>query len=595
MMTFIRKHASLLALAAVLAGLFAASYLIPENPDSLVFRVGTLGTLLIAACYFPIRHALLHADPVTLVSGLGVGFLFSVALSLGSELYIYDGLLRGFGSMIRRLCVPFMAAPMIGGLFARILLPVLPAGKPGRLPMKAFLLILLLCWLPLLLAYYPAALNYDLYEQFNQASSSQYSDYQPVLHTLLFTAAFRIGDLIGSRTTGMLLLSLLQMTLFAASLSYSLCFLQRRGAPALAVYALTAVYALHPIFSVMSISTTKDTLFAAALLMLSLYVWEAIEAPEAFFRDKIRLSLFVLCSVVAALMRTNGIVVLAVTVVLLLIIMRGYRRQALALCLSCGGAAALTLAAITLTLAPAKVPSFQFYSLPAQQLVRAYNNAGLDEATRAEIASWYTSEEGLRVHPHLADPAKGYLDRERIANHGNDFVALWAKAAPHALHEYVEAFLMLNVGSWYPDDLSHSTIYPDVSWNDKGYLQTQEYDMSEYGVSSRSFLPKVRDFYERICRRNAYQKYPIISILFCTATPLWLTFLGCALLISRRAWRLLPAPLITICLWGSYLVFGPCTLPRYMLPLFCFAPVLLLSAFTLKAEHPGKDVSASCK
>ncbi|MBR5288532.1 MAG: hypothetical protein IKU34_08090 [Clostridia bacterium] len=585
----ISKYASFLSLLAVLMAAAAAPYMVPVNPDSAVFRSGTLGLLLIAACYFPIRQALTRADGVTVLSGLGVGFLFCVALSLGSELYVYDGLLHGLGSMVRRVCVPFMAAPLVGGLFARILLCVLPGEKPGRIPFWAFLFILLLCWLPLLLAYYPAALNYDLYEQFNQATTGVYSDYQPVLHTLLFTAAFRIGDLIGSRTTGMMLLSLTQMLLFAASLAYSLVFLQKRGAPRLVVYGITALYALHPVFSVMSISTTKDTLFAAALLMLSLYIWEAIETPETFWRDKFRLAVFVISAVAAALMRTNGIVVLAVTLLVLLIVMRGYRRQAVALALSCAGASALTLAAITLTLAPAKVPSFQFYSLPAQQLVRAYNNAELPEETREEIASWYISPEGLRVHPHLADSAKGYLNRERIAQDGAGFMTLWAKTAPDALHEYIEAFLMLNVGSWYPDDLSHSTIYPDVSWNDKGYLQTQEYDMSEYGVGSRCFLPVVRDLFERICRRNEYQEYPILSVLFCTATPLWLLLISCALLISRGQWRLLPALLITVCLWGSYLVFGPCTLPRYMLPLFCFAPVALASTFLF----PRKDEIAS--
>ncbi|MBR5302498.1 MAG: hypothetical protein IKU38_06665 [Clostridia bacterium] len=574
----IRKHASLLAVLAVLAGFIAAPYLIPDNPDSPVFRHGTLAALLMIACYFPIKQALSSADGVTLASGMGTGFLFAIALSLGSELFVYDGLLPGMGSMVRRMAVPVLAAPLLGGLCTRLLAARICCKPCKRIPAWVFMLVLMVCWLPILLAYYPAALNYDLPEQFHQAASAQYSDYQPVLHTLMFSAAFRIGDLIGSRTTGMLLLSLSQMTLFAAALTYSLVFLQKRGAPRPAVLGLTALYALHPIFSVMSISTTKDTLFAAALLMLSLFVWEIIEDAPAFFRSKKRLLVFTLCAVLCALMRTNGIVVLAVTLVVLLAVLRHYRRQALMLSAACAAATALVLTIFSLTISPAKVPSFQFYSLPAQQLVRAYNNAPLPQADKEEIASWYISPEGLVIHPHLADSAKGYLDREKIAENGSGFLRLWARVAPHALHEYAEAFLMLNVGSWYPDDLSHATIYPDVSWNDKGYLQTQEFDMSEYGVESRCYLPQVKAFFERICRRNQHQKYPVLSVLFCTATPLWITFFACALLISRRAWRMLPSPLITICLWGSYLVFGPCTLPRYMLPLFCFAPALLILA-----------------
>ena len=141
---------------------------------------------------------------------------------------------------------------------------------------------------------------------------------------------------------------------------------------------------------------------------------------------------------------------------------------------------------------------------------------------------------------------------------------------------------MLNVGSWYPDDLSHSTIYPDASWNDKGYLQTQEYDMTEQGIVSTSFLPKVKALYERICRRNEYQKYPILSVLFCPATPLWaLVFACCHFAAKKRSRFILPA-LGVIGLWASYLL-GPCTLPRYALPLFCLAPVLLILSFS---KHP---------
>ena len=57
---------------------------------------------------------------------------------------------------------------------------------------------------------------------------------------------------------------------------------------------------------------------------------------------------------------------------------------------------------------------------------------------------------------------------------------------------------MLNVGSWYPDDLSQSTIYPDVSYNDKGYLQLQETDMRAYGIETTCFLPAVRDLFEQL-------------------------------------------------------------------------------------------------
>lgn len=574
----LKRHASLFTLLSVLLGIAAAPYLIPENPDSAVFRSGVLGLLLLAGCFFPVREAFLKADRRTLLCSGVFGLLFAVALSLGSELFVYDGLLPGTGSLIRRLAVPVMAAPLFGGLCARLMLASLPReNRPVRVPLWGYMAVLLACWLPLLLAYFPGMLNYDFLSEYTQHLTSSYSNAHPLLHSALVSAVMTLGETLHSRTFGVLLLSILQMTVFALSLSYACVFVQRKGAPRPALALLTALFALHPVFSVMSLSMTKDTLFAAGVLVISVDAWDAVSKPEAFFSSKRRLFRFVMCAVCTALMRNNGIFALALLLPALVVALRGYRKQMARLAGVSVGASALLLLALTLALSPESLPSFQLYSLPAQQLVRAYNSGKLSEEDRAEIASWYTDEAGLAVHPHLGDSAKGYLDKPRIAENGSDFLSLWARVGRTCSHEYIEAMLMLNVGSWYPDDLSHSTIYPDVSYNDKGYLQTQEYDMTGQGIETFCFLPGVKRFYERICRRNEYKTCPIIAQLFCTATPFWTLVLACALLVARRRTYLLPAALGALGLFVSYL-FGPCTLPRYMLPLFALAPVLLLAA-----------------
>lgn len=579
-MQFIRKHAAPLAALAALLAALAAPYLIPENPDSAVFRSGAFGCALLAAAAFPAWEALRRANRRTLVCGLAWGLLLAGALGLGAELLVYDGLLSGMGSLLRRLAVPVMAAPLLGLVCARLMLaqPKAPA-KPMRVPLWGYLLMLLLCWLPVLLAYFPGMLNYDFPGEYAQHLEGAYTTLHPLLHSALMNGIITLGELLHSRTLGLLLMTLLQMALFAAALAYACTFAQRRGAPVPMLAGMTALFGLHPIFSVMALSMTKDTLFSAALLVLSLLVWEACEEPEAFFAHRGKLMLCVVTAVGTALLRNNGVFALALMLPALLIVSRGRRRRAALLSAACVGSSALVLLGLNLALSPStERTDFQLYSLPAQQLVRAYSSGRMSDADRAELESWYTAEEGLVVHPHLADPAKGYLDRDRIQREGEEFMALWARVGKTCAREYLEAFLMLNVGSWYPDDLSHSTIYPDVSYNDKGYLQTQEYDMTEQGFATTSLLPGVRDFFEQLCRRNSYQKYPVVSLLFGPAAPFWALLMVCALLVARRRARLLPAALGVLGIWLSYL-FGPCTLPRYALPLFCLAPPLLAGAF----------------
>ena len=70
-MTVIRKHAAPAALGAMLLAALAAPYLIPAEPNSAIFRNGTLGLLLVAAAAWPAYEAFSRADRRTLACGLG--------------------------------------------------------------------------------------------------------------------------------------------------------------------------------------------------------------------------------------------------------------------------------------------------------------------------------------------------------------------------------------------------------------------------------------------------------------------------------------------------------------------------------------------
>lgn len=592
MSKLIHKYASALSLLSVLAGLVAASYLIPENPDSAVFRSGTLGTVLLFACWYPLSHAFRHASLRTLIAGCGFGLMYALALSLGAELNFYNGLLPGIGSMIRRIAVPFMAAPLLGGLAARVMLMADDPRKEGRLsrtanlPMGAYMAILLILWLPLLIAYFPGMLNYDFNTEYRQFFYGEWDNRHPLLYIVLCYAVFALGRLADQPELAIFAVTLVRMVTFAAALAYSCVFVQRRRAPAWALALMTAGYGLLPVFSVMAVSAAKDTPFAAALLVLSLLSWEALEDPKAFFANRKKPALFLLMTVFTWHMRKNGMAA-CVMLPLLIALMRGCRAKMARLCIASVAASLLLGVGLNLTFKPFDQPSFQLYSLPAQQLVRAYNVGSMTEEEKEELRGWYVDDDwGLRLYPHLADAAKGYLEQSKLKENADSFMDLWKRVGKKNKLVYAEAFLMLNIGSWYPDDLTHTTIYRDTSGLTKGYLQTDEYDFTKYGVKEFNPLPKVKNFYERICRLNEYTKYPIVTVLFCTATPLWVIAFSCAMLIARKKSRFIAPASGVLVLWLSYL-FGPCTLARYMLPLFCLAPAMLILAFCA----PGSSIS----
>ena len=378
-MSLIRKYAAPLAVLSALAMAVACPYLIPENPDSAVFRSGMLGLILLCAGAVPVYKALLSADRRTLICSGMLGFLFALALSLGSELFIYDGLLRGVRSLLRRIAVPVLAAPYLGALICGVMQFAPRAQRRLRIHAWGYALFIFACWLPLLLAYWPGMLNYDFLGEYTQHLAGSYTNLHPLLHSAVMNGLITLGDMLHSRTFGVLLYSLVQMICFALSLGHSCAFAQRRGVPAVGLLGMTALYALHPIFSVMALSLTKDTLFAAAILTLSLLTWELIEAPEPFLKNKRRCTLYVFCAVNAALMRNNGVFALALVLPGMITALRGLRRKAALLSAACVVAALVTTGLLTLALSPAKMPSFQLYSLPAQQLVRAAGSGNMQE------------------------------------------------------------------------------------------------------------------------------------------------------------------------------------------------------------------------
>ncbi|MBQ9008356.1 MAG: hypothetical protein IJ088_03380 [Clostridia bacterium] len=571
-------NARLSALLCGIGAALAAPYLIPVEPESFVMRAGVFSALLVLFAQLALvrvfeQHPLRHLCRTSVPA-----FIFALALSVGTELFTYGAFLPGLGSALRRLFVPLLITPFLSAFIYRLSALSLPDSGPGtRMEGLLCFCLLLLLWTPILLAYWPGMLNYDFQTEYMQHLTGEYSLIHPLTHSALMISVISLGEHLVSRTFGLLLMSVFQMVVLAGVLTSACLFLRQHGISRPIVACLCLFFGLHPVFSVMAVSMTKDTLFTACLIGLVIQGIDLLEHPETFFIRKSALVTFVLCACGTALMRVNGLFALIPFFIALLL--RCHSRKVLLLTAASLLTPLMVHLGLLAALHPVSLPSFQLYSLPAQQLVRAYNAGTLTETEKETLEGWYTSPDGLKVHPHLADPAKGYLDRDRLEREGSDFLSLWRSAAPHSAVPYLEAFLMLNIGSWYPDDLSHTTIYPDVSYNEKGYLQTQEYDMQEQGFHVTSYLPKVRSLYEQFCRYNRYLRYPFLPLLFSTAIPIWILVLS----LTVRRLRGTPVPFAPvaapIALFLSYLL-GPCTLARYIMPLYALAPVFLLLSYS---------------
>ena len=579
----IRRHSRLLALLAALSALFAASYMIPVNPDSAVFRSGTLGTLLILACAFPAEQALRRHSPRQLAFGTAFALLFTAALSLGSELHVYERLLPGMGSLLRRAAVPVMAAPLWGALFSWFFAMDirLPAAR-RRAPWALFFAVFCACYGAVLLAYYPGIINYDFPSEYHQFITGVYEAKHPVFHTVFSGAVNLLGQAVfGTQTAGAALYSAVQILLLAAMYAAAMCFVQRR-VPGPVTLALTALTALLPFHGIIAISTVKDALFTGLCLMLCLLLWRAAEDPDAVIASRRHLAALAAVCLLMALLRHNGLFAFLPALAVLPALCRGRRRRAAVFAAACALVCLLVPRGLETAVGAQKTPSSELMSIPCQQLMRAAEYGDVSEEEYSEINAWFANIT-YRYRPHYADTAKGNLDMARYTANPSEFWEMYLRYGRRFPVVYIEAFLENCAGIWYPDDTSHAHTMDSEEW-DMVYLKTGNILPDELsGVEAACYLPKLRTLLYGFTHHSRHERTPLLSLLMRPTFYILMMLAALAYLLCRRE-RRLALCLAPLCGIALSLLFSACILVRYGYPIMTCMPVML--ALILFAKRP---------
>lgn len=572
MMKWIQKHASALSVLFALMLAAAAPYLVPIDPDSTVFRSAVLPLLLILAAFFPVRHALQTRSRRELGFALAFGLIFTICLSLGSELVFYDGLLPGKGALLRRLAVPVLAAPAVGALFSYAFSFAAPQTKQrGKIPGWAFFLLLAVCYLLVFLAFYPGIVTYDFEHEIRQFTTGEFEAAHPVFHTLFLGTLYTLGEkLFGSMTAGAATYSVVQLLLLAGLYAWACAFVQRRT-PKWAAPLLALGFALLPFHGVMAVSTAKDPLFSGLCVVLCLSLWEIAEKPDAAFHNRKLCARFAVVCTLMCLLRHNAIA--AVAMGCLAVLVMG-RRAAVVLCIAALLPSLALPRALEASVHAVKTPSSEMMAIPCQQLMRTAERASVSEEEYAEINSWF-SNATHRYQPHNADPAKGgNFAFDRYQENPGAFWALYLKYAKAYPRVYLEAFLENCAGLWNPDDVSHAHALGGEMW-DYVYMNTVYNYEGVYPIEVQSKLPQLHKLLFSFTHHSIQEKYPLLAELFRPSMYGYgMLFIALYARCKRRrrfaraAWPL----------WGLFatLLFSAGVFVRYAYPMMAAVPPLLL-------------------
>lgn len=428
--------------------------------------------------------------------------------------------------------------------------------------------LIFLMWMPVFLAYYPGLFAYDVRFQLNQSFGS-YNTHHPLIHTLYLVFFYRIigKNCLRDVSLGIAIASLFQMILFSLMISFSHHFLRRMNVRKSIRYSLIILSGILPIFSMMSISMTKDVLFAGWFCVLFTLLCYYVSGTGYF---DIKYSLLYCFSVIGCVIfRKNALYSTALATLMLLFIALKFKKYKLLSRLTLLGLViAISINMILSTTLKASPGSRdEFFSVPYQQMACVYEDHKSD-LSETEIQSIFKVIPNVEKYkPYLYDPIKG-----GNADSFSEFVQLYVRLGLRYPQSYIKGFLLLNAGYLSVTDKTYSEIYGTD--NRQGVLLTDTH--KGFGVKHKSYFRWLENLYETLYTNNEYHYILVLRILCSPAFYTWSVLLLVMYAIIMKRYNVL----IPAIFWGMLfltMLAGPCVLVRYALPYILCVPALFVS------------------
>ncbi|MBQ9332902.1 MAG: hypothetical protein IJS12_01030 [Lachnospiraceae bacterium] len=458
---------------------------------------------------------------------------------------------------------------------------------------------ILLAWIPVWLAYYPAVFAYDAEAQLGQVISQTYSTHHPLLHTLILGACMNLMWDVGGIEAGMVLYAVLQMLFLAAVLGWIIAEAYRLGTRRWLLCLYGAFCAFFPVNPVLAISTTKDVVFSGLVpvfvLLMRRYLCEGSDKKS--YLQMIPVATFMV------LFRNNALYALvSVMIVMTIGIIAKHRsmsgsprtasgvtddsripfRPVVAILIGCI-AGCLISGGMKAALHASMGSPREAMAVPIQQMARVYvlhaDEIPADSAeTLAEVMNGSSDELSSRYNEHLADPVKRDISLDDPAG----FVKTWIGLGLRWPGDYLDAWLYTSEGAWYIGDTSVNRIYGEGRASGFGYLSTDTRSMPPgFEVIPHSHLPGVRNAMESLVSDNAFEKVPLIRFLFAPALYVWI-LAAYAYVSIVRCDRVTGTILLYPMMVFLTILLGPAVLVRYMYPF-----MLLVILPMIPASHAG--------
>ena len=330
-------------------------------------------------------------------------------------------------------------------------------------PIVVSMIIMIILWLPYIIAYYPAILNPDSVFQIRQylGIHNKYSTYvnlidpkqiitnhHPVIHTLLLGSCVKFGLSIGNANIGFFIYSIIQILFLSFVLSYTIKYLKDLKINIYYRLGILAIYSLVPVFPYYAMTAVKDVLYTCVVILYIVFLHKIIK-NRISIKNSISL---IIVSILLFLLRNNGIYIVYLSLPFLLIKNKDWKKVLLLI---------VIIISLNITYNNKILPYFKVtptsiretLSIPFQQTARYINyhekDLSIEDKKNIEAILDYNSIK-KNYNPELSDPVKNTFNKDYSEEELKKYMKTWMKGLKKHPITYIEATINNTYGYFYP-------------------------------------------------------------------------------------------------------------------------------------------------
>ena len=498
----------------------------------------------------------------SLVTGNIALIIFSILKFIGYYT-LFNTSIKLFDNVVKKSKLKNKKLPKIFDLF-------------DKHPFMFSFIVILICYLPYIIAFYPVIINYDAANQIKEVMGihTRYMDsvvllnpnvtltnFNPLIHTLLLGGLFKFGYLIGNVNFGMFLYSIVQLSIVISVFAYSIYYLKKLKVNNTLILVVLGIYSLVPLFPLYAMTAVKDVIFSSLVFLYVIMLYDMLK----FKWSKKKYIGFAILVLLIILFRNNGIYTIILSLPVVCILKKELMLPIiLVLVFNIG-----MYIGYNKVLLPhyeiANTSVREMLSVPFQQtarLAKYYDEEISDEDKKTIDKVLGYNDLGERYRTDLSDPVKNKFNKYTTDEELKDYFKVWFKYLLKRPVVYIDATINNIYGYFYPNT-SAWYVYTDLNHK----LPEAGFD---YHYNNLSYL--------RIGLKGIAEAFPYIPVIGAISNigiVVWIHILLIGMLIVNKMKKyivvLLPSlTFILVC------IVGPAnTYFRYVLPCVFALPTII--------------------